>query len=146
MARLSTPLQLEHLQSTFSDLNPGTGVDVIDWRAIVDPTLTMGENVDAFEEAYPQFNWFRPETMGPDQYAEMVIQGLAVEAEPYGYELIRARKLESLQKRPGKLERKLEKVTIALEKCQGLRPARKPRPKVTCRESEKIQVCFMRCP
>ena len=143
MSRLSTPLQLEHLQRAFEDLNPSSALDLIDWRSTLDESLTMAENVDAFEEAYPQFSWMRPETMGPGQYAEMVIEGLAEEAEPYGYELIRARKLENLQKLPGKIE----KVKIALEKCEGLKPPkRKPRKKVTCRESEKIQVCFMRCP
>ena len=124
------------------DLNPSSELDLIDWKATMDEKVTMSENVDAFEEAYPQFNWMRPETMGPGQYTEMVIEGLAEEAEPYGYELIRARKLENLQNLP----RKLEKVKVALEKCKGLRPKRKPRKKVTCKESEKIQICFMRCP
>jgi len=142
MSRLSTPLQLEHLQRTFMDLNPSSAVDLIDWRATIDEELTMGENVDLFEEAYPQFSWVRPEVTGPGQYEEMVIAGLADEAEPYGYELIRSRKMETLQKLPTRLQ----KVKIALERCQGLRPKRKPRAKVTCKESEKVRVCFMRCP
>jgi len=47
-----------------------------------------------------------------------------------------------LQRFPGRLK----KIKIALERCEGLRPKRKPRKKITCKESEKIQVCFMRCP
>ncbi len=142
MSRLSTPLQLEHLQDAFTDLNPGFALDLIDWRSTIDEKGIMSENVDAFEEAYPQFTWARPEERSVGQYDKMAIDALADEAEPYGYELIRARKLEGLQKLPARLQ----KVKGALMKCQGLKPKRKPRKKITCKEAERVRVCFMRCP
>ncbi len=144
MSRLATPLQIDHLKRVFLDLNPGSEEDLIDWRAHLDAKGTMGENVDAFAEAYPQFKWIRPEAVGPGQYEEMVIEGLAEEAEPYGYELIRARRLKDLKRGPARLK----KVKIALERCQGLRPERpkrKRKPRKKCKESEKVRVCFNRC-
>lgn len=142
MARLSTPLQIEHLKSAFLDLNPGAAADLIDWSATLDEALTMGENVDVFEAAYPQFKWIRPETMGPGQYEEMVIAGLAEEAEPYGFDVVRLRRLEALQKAAGRVGKLREDLKI----CRGLKPRRPPRKKVTCPDREKIEVCFLRCP
>lgn len=142
MARLSSPLQIEHLQHTFSELNPGSDVDLVDWRATLDAGLTMGENVDVFRVAYPQFSWDKSESMGPGQYAEMVIAGLQEEAEPYGYDLVRSRRLGVLEKISGRVD-KLKK---SLAKCRGLKPKRAPRKKVTCREADKVEVVFRRCP
>lgn len=96
------------------NLNPGSAVDLIDWRATLDESLTMAENVEVFEEAYPQFSWVRPEEVGPGRYAEMVIAGLAEEAEPYGYDLIRVRKLEGLER----ASRRAERLKVELVDCQ----------------------------
>lgn len=142
MSRLSSPLQIDHLQHTFTELNPAFDVDMVDWRATLDPALTMGENVDVFREAYPQFSWDKSETIGPGQYEQMVIAGLQEEAEPYGYDLVRSRRLSALEKISGRVD----KLKSSLEKCRGLKPKRAPRKKVTCREADKVEVVFRRCP
>jgi len=144
MSRLSTPLQIGHLQHAFEELNPDIDPQMIDWTMVLDEKGTMGENVEAFAAEYPQYRWEKPEEVGPGQYAAMVIEGLQDEAEPYGYDLIRARKLEGLQR----TARKVDKLTVSLEECQSLKPVkkRKPRKKVTCPEASKVRVCFNRCP
>ncbi len=143
MSRLASPLQIDHLQNRFTDLNPGADVDRIDWRATIDATATMGENFEIFAQAYPEFNWELEEDISPGRYAALVIEGLQDEAEPYGYELIKARQLEGLQRQ----EKKAKKLRISLEECKGLRPERKKkRKKITCQESAKVETCFLRCP
>ncbi|NQT07561.1 hypothetical protein HQ586_00640 [Candidatus Bathyarchaeota archaeon] len=138
--RLSTPLQLEHLQRTFLELNPGSDVDFIDWGGVLDEKGTMGENVDAFEAEYPQFRWEAPEAVGPGAYEEMVIEGLGEEAEPYGYELIRARKREGLER----ASRRADRLKVSLEECQAAGPRRRLGPGV-CRMKTVDVVAHKRC-
>ena len=142
MSRLSSPLQIDHLQNRFTDLNPGADVDRIDWRATMDATATMGENFEIFAQAYPEFNWELEEDISPGRYAAMVIEGLQEEAEPLGYDLVRSRRLSALEK----ISRRVDKLKSSLEKCRGLKPKRAPRKKITCRESDKVDVVFRRCP
>jgi len=142
VSRLSSPLQIDHLQNRFTELNPGSDVDRIDWRATMDATATMGENFEIFAQAYPEFNWELEEDISPGQYEKMVIAGLAEEAEPYGYDLVRSRRLGILEKISGRVD----KLKSSLAKCRGLKPKRAPRKKVTCREADKVEVVFRRCP
>ncbi|MBA7698302.1 hypothetical protein ES703_106979 [subsurface metagenome] len=142
MSRLSTPLQIGHLKTRFRDLNPSRATDLIDWEHTIDETLTMGENVDVFIEEYPQFRWEKPEAEAGMLYEKQIVDEARAQVAEFSYDVIKSSRLGALQK----VGERLLKTRINLEKCQGLRPKRKPRPKVTCKPSEKVEVCFWRCP
>ena len=142
MPRLSTPLQIGHLKTRFRELNPSRATDLIDWEHTIDETLTMGENVDVFIEEYPQFRWEKPEAEVGMLYEKQIVDEARDQLAEFSYDVIKSRRLGSLQK----VGQRLLKTRINLEKCRGLRPKRKPRPKKTCTEAEKIRVCFNRCP
>lgn len=142
MARLSTPLQIQHLKTRFTKLNPEIGVDVIDWGYVIDEKLAMSENVDVFIDEYPQYKWELPEPEVGQLYMKQIVDAARDQVTEFSYDVVKSRRLGVLEKAAARAT----KLRISLEKCQGLRPKRPPRKKITCKESEKIEVCFMRCP
>ena len=141
MPRLSTPLQIEHLKDTFLDLNPAEAVDLIDWDHVIDEELTMAENREIFMEEYPQFRWEKVSEV-PRLYEAQIIADAREQVAEFSYDVVKSRRLGALGKTVGRLA----KVKIALERCRGLKPKVPRKPKITCKESEKVQVCFWRCP
>lgn len=141
-SRLSTPLQIQHLKGRFCELNPDDcDTQVIDWAHVLDEKLTMAENVEAFNEEYPQYTWTR-EVLDPGVYESSIIAEARDQVEEFSYEVIKKRRLGLLEKAAARVS----KMALALSRCKGTRPKRKPRKKVTCPEASKIKVCFMRCP
>jgi hypothetical protein len=53
------------LKRAFLQLNPGASVDAIDWSAHVDSSLTLSENLQIFERAYPGYRWTWVEVVNP---------------------------------------------------------------------------------
>ena len=51
-------MQIVSLQRIFTGLNPDIGVDLVDWAAHVEETLTLPENRIELSIAYPQYTWF----------------------------------------------------------------------------------------
>ena len=142
MARLSTPLQIQHLKTRFRKLNPEVGVKHIDWGYVIDETLTMGENVEGFMQEYPQYQWEHPEPEAGQLYMKQIIDATRDQVAEFSYDVVKSRRLGILEKAAARAT----KLRISLEKCQGLRPKRAPRKKVTCPDSQKVEVCFLRCP
>ena len=55
-------MQIVSLKRIFTGLNPDIGIDLIDWAAHVEETLTLPENRLELSIAYPQYTWFSDET------------------------------------------------------------------------------------
>jgi len=54
-------MQITSLKRIFTGLNPGVGVDLIDWIAHVEEALTLPENRLELSIEYPQHRWFTDE-------------------------------------------------------------------------------------
>ena len=54
-------MQIASLKRIFSSLNPGVGVDLVDWTAHVEEALTLPENRLELSIEYPQYKWFTDE-------------------------------------------------------------------------------------
>ena len=59
--QLSKPLQIKNFKALFSRLNPGIGVDVIDWEKVVVEGEYSMENLENLAEEYPQYRWTEDE-------------------------------------------------------------------------------------
>jgi len=58
-------LQIYNFKQIFLKANrdfddPSAEMDNIDWEAVIDSTLSFGENLHNLEENYPQYRWRVP--------------------------------------------------------------------------------------
>lgn len=51
-------MPIPYLQREFERLNPGTPLDIIDWKSYYDPEASDRDNLAIFKEAYGGFTWF----------------------------------------------------------------------------------------
>ena len=54
-------MQIEALKRIFKSLNPEVGVDMVDWSAHIEESLTLPENRLELSIAYPSYLWFADE-------------------------------------------------------------------------------------
>ena len=81
--RLSTPLQLDHMKHWFTENNPFTDPQLIDW-SIIDETLTFNENLECMENNYPSCLWRKQ-----DDYDLYYVESIKKQASEAGYTLVR---------------------------------------------------------
>ncbi len=139
--RLPIGPQISKLQDRFCKQNvKECGTGVIDWKYVVDQSLTYSENLGVLQSQYPQYDWEEPEKVPARAYEEMVIEGLREEAEPYGYDIIKEYKIEALQRD----SRRAERLGKKLEECQDL-PRRLPSRPGVCRTKRVHVDSHWRC-
>lgn len=118
--RLSNPLQINALKSRFVRLNPLISIDLIDWDAALDHTVTMDENLETFRAQYPQYTWDEKE----DPYRFQVVQDLRERASDYGLNVISDGELRRLRRADAQNRR--PRIVIAQKKTLTDKP--KPEP------------------
>ena len=55
--RLDEDELIRRLRRDFSKLNPDIDPETIDFRSNIDPYLTLGENVELMQKAFPTYRW-----------------------------------------------------------------------------------------
>ena len=58
---MAKELQIATLKRIFNSLNPGVGVDLVDWISHVDSTLSLPRNQIELSIIYPQYKWLKDE-------------------------------------------------------------------------------------
>ena len=93
---LTQNAKLALLKKRFKSLNPGVGLDAVDWRAEVGKTESFSEALQDLRFAYPMYRWMKPPPL--DQYQKHVLANLRREAEPYGFTVIQLAERRKLSK------------------------------------------------
>lgn len=133
--RLPTTLQIKKLGDRFCKNNPDA-CDLIDFRAVIDKSLTMPENLEILREEYPQYSWNGPRREDPIRtYEKQVIRDLKQQAGEYSYDVLKKYRIKDY-------ERKAKK----LETCEAARKAPRVTPPGTCARKTVPVVAHRRCP
>lgn len=162
MPRLSDPLQERHALHRFKRLNPDVDPSEIDFKAVIGRKESYRENVESFKEEYPQHRW--DEGPSPNEYGDIMASQARGELDPWGYDVIKKRRIGQLLRKEKELDRTLKKLkrqeqelnkllTIKTNKAtkkalaslpvkkviKAARPAKKKKAKKTIKKAPKKQ-------
>jgi len=108
MPRLSDPLQERHATSRFERLNPDIDPSEIDFKSVIGRKESYRENIESFKEEYPQHRW--EEGPSPDEYGDIMASQAREELDPWGYDVIKKRRIGQLLRKEKELDRTLLKL------------------------------------
>lgn len=78
-------MQIQALKRVFVGLNPRESSELVDFSAHVDSALTLSENRGILEEAYPQYQWYKRQTLG-ESLQRAIEREQAIEKQYQAYE------------------------------------------------------------
>jgi len=118
----SKKFQIAFLKRLFTLLNPGVDPELIDWEAVIDPTLRIPENRERLAKAYPMYTWYRRVEEKPKHeeaetdiaWLEYILgEAVSPEERESAFKILdelkkRASKAEELKKKVAELQKKVK--------------------------------------
>jgi hypothetical protein len=97
--RLPCAIQIPMLKKRFDNLNPETGVDVIDWKSACGSKETFEETLQDLKFEYPEYRWEKTDIQREDQYSKMAISDLNKQAKEFNGECLPKREISLLRRK-----------------------------------------------